>query len=179
MEYVVLGLLILSPSSIYQLNKAFELGISLFYSASLGNIQRALKLLEQKGFVEILTQEKTGRKKTIYGITIQGREAFDHWMVTPPELAHLETTALAKVYFLGIYQDSKLKQQILHGILSQVHQMTNQLKELHHRLASLSIAESDKEVFRYQVKTLEYGIMAHEAALSWFQSELDSIILSS
>jgi PadR family transcriptional regulator AphA len=178
MEYVVLGLLILSPSSIYQLSKAFEQGISLFYSASLGNIQRALKLLEQKGFVEILTQEKTGRKKTIYGITIQGREAFDHWMVTPPELSNLETIALAKVYFLGIYQDSRIKQQILSGIITQINQMRSQLKDLQQHLSSLPISKSEQEVFLYQVKTLEYGIMAHEAALTWFQTELDSIIPS-
>ena len=48
MEYVILGLLMLQPNSVYGIRKAFEQGISMFYSASLGSIQTAVKRLEDK-----------------------------------------------------------------------------------------------------------------------------------
>jgi len=62
MEYVILGLLILSPSSIYQLKKSFEQGISLFYGVSLGNIQVTLKKLEHKAWIRLVSVEESGRK---------------------------------------------------------------------------------------------------------------------
>ncbi len=43
MENVVLGLLIIQSLTLYDLNRAFKQGISLFYSASFGSLQIAVK----------------------------------------------------------------------------------------------------------------------------------------
>jgi len=42
MHFVVLGLLLVQPATIYSLNKQFEASISLFYSASLGALRSVL-----------------------------------------------------------------------------------------------------------------------------------------
>ena len=53
MANVILGLLLLAPMSLYDLIKAFEQGISLFYSASSGSIKRALDGLLKKGYIVV------------------------------------------------------------------------------------------------------------------------------
>ena len=41
MENVILGLLIIQSLTLYELNRAFKQGISMFYSASYGSLQVA------------------------------------------------------------------------------------------------------------------------------------------
>jgi len=96
-------------------------------------------------------------------------------MFEPPDIANLETQALAKLYFLGILTSSKEKTKVLEGILSQITRMTTQLEQLSGHLNSLELPKSSQEIFTYQVKTLEYGIMAHRAADAWFRSVLDEV----
>ena len=47
MRYVVLGLLIFAPRTIYQLNKQFQ--VLLFYQASLGSIRTARRQRHRHG----------------------------------------------------------------------------------------------------------------------------------
>ncbi len=54
MQQVILGLLILhGPLSLYAVQRQFQQGVSLFYSASFGSIQRALKQLAEQGLATV------------------------------------------------------------------------------------------------------------------------------
>lgn len=53
MQFLILGLLLDGPHSLYDVHKRFTGGISLFYAASFGSIQRALKQLEEHGRVTV------------------------------------------------------------------------------------------------------------------------------
>ena len=57
MAHVILGLLLIAPQSLYGLVKAFEAGVSLFYSASSGSIKRALDGLLAQGLIEVASVE--------------------------------------------------------------------------------------------------------------------------
>ena len=76
MHFVVLGLLLVQPATIYSLNKQFEASISLFYSASLGALRSALLKLEQAEEVSFTETIENGRHKKIYSITEKGEAAF-------------------------------------------------------------------------------------------------------
>lgn len=172
MGNVILGLLLIAPATLYTLNKQFEQGISLFYSASLGSIRTALTVLLDKGFVTATESVENGRNKKTYDLTDAGRAAFIEWMLAPITTANLETTALAKLYLLGLMPE-KARTGILADITARIAHDEAQLNGFAAMLDSLELPEQYREIFHYQRLTLEYGLMTHKAGREFFAKLAD------
>jgi DNA-binding PadR family transcriptional regulator len=182
MENVVLGLLILQSLTIYELNQAFKQGISMFYSASYGSLQIAVKSLIQKGMIVFDERVENGRNKKVYSITDIGRQAFYSWMVAEVPVSKLEITALSKVYFLGLIENRTEKKLILEEIVRKIEEMQVKLDAMNDALSQVKVPAHYEDVFKYQLRTLDYGRQAHIYARSWFLSllkELDAMELKS
>jgi PadR family transcriptional regulator, regulatory protein AphA len=175
MEHVVLGLLIIQSLTLYELNQAFKQGISMFYSASYGSLQVAVKNLLQKGMIVFVEMVDKGRNKKVYSITEYGQEAFYTWMLAEIPVNKLEVTALSKVYFLGLISDVEQKKQIVHEILSKVQAVQDELSQMNEAISRMDIPDSYKAILRYQLKTLDYGIQSHAFAKKWFQGLSDDL----
>jgi DNA-binding PadR family transcriptional regulator len=168
MEYVVLGLLIFRSLTLYELNQAFKQGISLFYSASYGSLQIAVKNLLNKGLITFEEQVDKGRNKKTYTITSQGRDAFFDWMFAEIPVNKLEVTALSKVFFLGLIEGVEQKKQILTEILAKIQMVEADLKQMNLEISQYEVPDSHRDVLKYQLKTLDYGIQAHAFSKEWF-----------
>ena len=83
MQYVILGLLLSGPLSLYDLRKRFAAGISLFYSASLGSLQRALQNLAADGLVIGIEVAGDRRGKKLYSVTDTGMQRWREWLAAP------------------------------------------------------------------------------------------------
>ncbi|GGG03453.1 transcriptional regulator [Paenibacillus albidus] len=175
MEYVVLGLLILKSQTLYELNKAFQQGIALFYSASYGSLQTALKKLVNQGNIEFEEQVDQGRNKKVYCITDKGRETFIEWMGAELPASRLESTALSKVFFLGLIDGSENKQAIIRKIIEQIQRAVAELQEMDEAYRKLEVQAPYQEIFSYQIKTLDYGIQSHTYARNWFEELLTEL----
>ena len=175
MENVILGLLIFRSLTLYEMNQAFQQGISMFYSASYGSLQIAVKNLLQKGLIEFEERVERGRNKKIYSIHAAGRASFHEWMLGEVPVNKLEVTALAKVYFLGLIESPAQKKQIVQEILSKIEQVQGQLDGLQDTLGQISVPLAYQEIFRYQMKTLEYGRQSHVFAREWFLALLNEL----
>ncbi len=171
MEFVLLGLLGIQPMTIYDMNQSFKSGISLFYSASYGSIQNAVKKLIKKGFITFEERIDNGRNKKIYSITPGGQVAYREWMLAPPDLQKLETVALTKLHFLGT-RTREDRIHILQGLIDAIEQVEDQLGGLHQQVSAIEVDPSYMDIYRYQVKTLEYGLMSHGAGKAWFEKLL-------
>jgi DNA-binding PadR family transcriptional regulator len=171
-EHVVLGLLIIQRLTIYELNRAFKLGISMFYSASYGSLQIAVKNLLSKGMIVFKESVDKGRNKKVYSITDTGKEAFYRWMLDDIPINKLEVTALSKIYFLGLIPSVEERKFILQNILSKIESVQADLNTMNEELNRLEIPASYMGVFKYQLKTLDYGQRAHSFAREWFHSLL-------
>ena len=167
MGNVILGLLFISPSTLYTLNKQFEQGISLFYSASLGSIRTALTVLLDKGFVTVADSVENGRSKKTYTITEAGQAAFVEWMLAPITTGDLETIALSKLYLLGLLP-ADARAGILADITTRIAAVETELEQLGVMLDSLELPDDYREVFRYQRLTLDYGLAAHRMAHEFY-----------
>lgn len=167
MGNVILGLLIISPATLYALNKLFEQGISLFYSASLGSIRSALTVLLDRGHVTVTESVDNGRSKKTYIITDAGLAAFNEWMLAPITSGNLETIALSKLYLLGLLPVDA-RASILEDITARTARDLAQLEQLAGMLDSLEIPAEYREIFRYQRLTLDYGLMSHRAGRDFF-----------
>jgi DNA-binding PadR family transcriptional regulator len=175
MEFIVLGLLMIQDLTVYQLNQAFGSGLSLIYSASYGSLLSALKKLLKLGHVAFVETVENGRNKKIYHITESGRAYFYQWMHDDIPESKLETTALSKVFFLGLITDKEDKRKILQSIVYAITEMENQLLAMSTSLSNLKLDENAMRIYGYQFKTLDYGIRSHRIAREWGQELLDEL----
>lgn len=172
MSHVILGLLmLLGPQTLYSLNKQFEQGPSLFYRASFGSLQSALRGLLAAGHVTVRETTEGGRNKKIHEITDAGSRAFHAWIRSPLTGGDLEVAALSRLFLLGLVEDAGERRDILEHIIAEVERELAGLEEFATVLdaQAASVPEGYLTVFRYQRATLEYGLMAHRAGLSWFR----------
>lgn len=167
MAHVILGLLLIAPQSLYDLIKHFEAGVALFYSASTGSIKRALDTLLERGLIEVASVEAGGRGKKTYRTTRSGRQEFRAWMTGELSGTDLETTALSRLFFLGLL-DSDEREPVLRRIRYRAAEDLAKLTALEKRLDALEVPTEFSDVFSYQRATLDYGIAAARNALAWF-----------
>ena len=175
MENVVLGLLIIQSLTLYDLNQAFKQGISMFYSASYGSLQIAVKNLINKGMIVFEEKVDKGRNKKVYSITENGRKAFYQWMLDEIPINKLEVTALSKVFFLGLIPNVEQKKQIVLEILSKIQLVQDELGKMDDEISRIEIPASYRGILKYQQKTLDYGLVAHSSAREWFLALLNEL----
>lgn len=173
MQNVILGLLLLSPMSLYDLHRAFTQGVSLFYSASFGSIQRALRQLADAGLVVVEAMPDDPRGKKLHSITSAGREAWAAWMHEPVTGADPETTMLARVFFLGLLEDDADRAAVVATLRARVETDLAGLRGAAGSLDAQDVPREFAAAFRFQRATLDYGLRAHELASRWLD-ELDA-----
>ena len=172
MGNVILGLLLLlGPQTLYSLNKQFEQGPSLFYRASFGSLQSALRGLHTAGHVRMHEETDGGRLKKVYEITDAGAATFHAWIRSPLSGGDLEVAALSRLFLLGLVEDEVDRRSVLDGIIGEVERELAGLEEFATVLdaQAATVPAEYRQVFRYQRATLDYGVMAHRTALAWFR----------
>jgi DNA-binding PadR family transcriptional regulator len=162
-QFVILGMLLGGPLSLYDLRGRFERVVSLFYSASLGSIQRALRVLAEAGHVVIEEVVDSRRGKKLYRVTDKGRAAWEQWMLAPPVGAETERTMLAKVFFLGRLNSAADRERVLSGIQDRLSADAERLKSV----AAPTDARQDDPLLRYQLATRDYGLRSLDLARAW------------
>lgn len=170
MQFVILGLLLGGPLSLYDLQKRFASGISLFYSTSSGSIQRALQHLAADGAVIVADADDTRRGRKVHRITDIGRARWRAWMIAPvADGTDAETTVLAKVFLLGRLDLADDRAQVVRGVRAYVDESSRVLEEL---AADLDARAPDLDASRrrllvFQRATLDYGLRSHALMREW------------
>ncbi|WP_203581190.1 PadR family transcriptional regulator [Microbacterium hibisci] len=176
MQQVILGLLILhGPLSLYAVQRQFQQGVSLFYSASFGSIQRALKQLAEQGLVTVADASSGARGSKPYTVTAAGRRAWHEWMLSPVTGGDVETTVLARTFFLGLLTDPAERRQALTAIRARVEADLAELEEVARRVDAGEIPAEFADVFAFQRATLDYGIRSNRLALTWCDELVASV----
>ena len=170
MAHVILGLLLIAPQSLYDLIKAFEAGVSLFYSASSGSIKRALNGLLADDHIEVASADGA-RGRKVYRVTDSGRAAFHAWMTGEPT-GDVETAALSRLHFLGLLP-AEDRAPVLRRLSERIESGLSELERLAERVAEAEIPEHQRDLATYQIATLEYGLGAYRHAATFFRNLLD------
>ncbi|WP_203137489.1 PadR family transcriptional regulator [Microbacterium sp. JZ31] len=172
MAHVILGFLMIAPMSLYELVKAFESSVSLFYSASTGSIKRALDILHTEGRIEATDVQPGARGKKTYRLTDAGRRAFHDWMRSAPDGPDLETAALSRLFFLGLLAPEE-RAPVIERILDRIDGELAVLTAVEAQLNGMPVAEGHRELAPYQHATLDYGLTGLRAAREWFGALLE------
>ena len=85
MDNIILGILLLSSRTIYQLRERIDKGLNMMYSSSMGSIQAAIKKLLNYGYIQYEETVENGKYKKIYSITESGKQKFIEWVSSPME----------------------------------------------------------------------------------------------
>lgn len=167
MRYMILGLLLSGPLSLYDVHKRFTAGMAQFYSGSIGGIRRALTQLVASDWATVGDAEDGRRGKRNYTITPSGQEAWRVWMESPlPASSDSETMILAKVFLLG-WLPHDARAVTIQALQARVAEDAKDIEALLQSVNSNDIAPDERDVFNYQKATLEYGSQAHRLLGDW------------
>ena len=121
MEYLILGLLILSPMTGYELQQFIKNNLSLICSHSAGSIQTAIAKLKNQGKITCQDTSQGKRIKKVFLITDCGRQAFSDWVAQPMQADKVKNMELSKLFFLGL-ADKKERLAAFHEALLEGYQ---------------------------------------------------------
>jgi len=168
LDKIILGLLQLKSLSSYDLKKALENSVNHFYSTSYGSIHPALKKMEQKGWITGEEQSIGARQKKIYSISEKGRQIFNEWMATEIPVTRIKEDALVRMFFFGLIP-KKQRIQLIDEYILKMQESLNQLINLKKKTEEKEIPQPFKEIAKYQVETLRFGIESTEYSKKWFE----------
>src|SRR3984957_5305399 len=98
-KFPILGFLMESEMTGYDLKRRFQDPIGFFYRASDGSLYPALKKLEHEGMVTMRAEQRGQRARKVYAITAKGRERFLRTLREPAQPIFVYDEAQVKIYF--------------------------------------------------------------------------------
>lgn len=180
MEYIVLGLLLLSDRTIYGLRDRIGKGLHLMYSSSMGSIQAALRKLLRQGYIRYREFAEKGRHKKLYSVTESGKAYFQEWVNQPMAQENIKNPELAKIYFMG-FADREMR-------IRNMERCLEDLKNRHRVLAAICEEgeravvsetgegrfsfEEGREILAYQLVTACYGRDLLQFHIAWYEKLL-------
>ena len=174
MDHVILGLLLLSSRTIYQLHERIDKGLNMMYSSSIGSIQAAVKKLFNCGYIQYEEAVENGKYKKIYSITDSGKRKFIEWVSTPIGAQSSKNPELTKLYFMG-FSAKENREARLQEYISQLEEQYDTLNALCKEAENVDVPDKHRDILRYQLAAAQYGRDFMKFNVEWYQKLLDEI----
>lgn len=160
--------------TVYELNKALERGVSLFYSASFGSINAAIAKMLEKGWISVQEMVENGRNKKVFHLTPAGKQAFQDWLVAEIEAEKVKDPALTRLYFMGFTAPAE-RIRVLEAHLVNLRQLLARLDFIQQQATELQIGPELQTVVKFQLLTLQYGRDFYAFNIRWYENLLESL----
>lgn len=187
METIVLGLLMIQNSTIYEMRKAIETNLMIVSSNSMGSIQAAVKKLQEKGMIEFNEFVENSVNKKSYQITAIGKSYFFE-SISKPMLYKEKNMEISKFFFMGFAEKTK-QVELIDAYISELKSQLDALMKLNSNLqprynfsadyihlihakggADEITAETVGEIALFQYATLDLGIAKIQFEIEWFEN---------
>ena len=200
MENIILSLLLLKSTTIYEMRTYIQKVLSTVCSDSLGSMQIAIKKLLEKGYVSVTEYVENNNLKKQYSITPEGVEYYKTWAGTPINIQKMKSMEVGKIFFLGIAPGERrveflksyisdlegeyekllvIKDYVDKTQTTSTERNTKRIKEdpaLVNNLLEVSGEKNIEQVVtnidNYQVYMLEYGLERMKADLDFYKKIL-------
>ena len=174
MAFLILGLLMIRSLTIYDIKTTLERKISPFYAASYGSIQSAVRKLLKNGHVSFTEKVENGRNKKEYSITPAGKEAFYAWMREDLSVSKFNDEALVKVFFFGfISREERIR--LLRDYIERMTAEYEEMRAFQQSALAMDIPAEHREIYNYQMASLDYGVQGTGFEIEWYQKQLKKI----
>ena len=200
MEYIILGLLLFKPMTVYEIRIYIQKNLTTICSDSLGSIQIAIKKLLNKGYITTKEYLERGLVKKKHSITSLGVEHYKEWVGSPINIAKMTNMEESKLYFLGTASKEK-RVSFLKSYISSLKEQFNKLvrikeltkgakdiairthlerianeKQITNNLSVVSEEDNMQSIFEntysYQIYLLEYGLNRVKSDISFYEKIL-------
>jgi DNA-binding PadR family transcriptional regulator len=147
---ILLGFLMYTSMTGYELKKFFEISFSFFSGLSYGSIYPTLRKMEREGLITMALQVQDGSpNRKVYTITDAGRAAFIEGLKVPVHFERQKHPILTRLFFFSFLPNED-RQRIMENYLQSVERMQHEVEALRPEIP----AHAD----RYQRLCLELGI---------------------
>lgn len=172
MEYLILGLLILSPMTGYELQQFIRKNLALICSHSAGSVQTALAKLEREGKVTAREAAQGRRRRKVFSVTEDGRSAFSVWAAQPMRADRAKNMELARLFFAGLAKPEE-RTAAIRDYIRQMEDIRAALCAIRDSVSLIRARELPRgtdwpQVLRFQKYTVEYGVAAAEFEIGWY-----------
>jgi DNA-binding PadR family transcriptional regulator len=171
LDKIILGVLGLKDLTSYDLKKSLDKSINHFYTTSYGSLHPALVKLEKNNLVTSRVFIDGGRSKKLYSITESGRQDFTNWLSSDIQISRLKEDSLVRIFFFGMLEP-KVRQNIISTYLQSIDIAMKDLLALREEIQQVNVPSEFKEIARYQIETLNYGIDQSCFMTDWFNDFL-------
>jgi DNA-binding PadR family transcriptional regulator len=179
LEFILLGLLTLRPSTGYDLKKTMDLSVRYISPVALSQIYPTLTRMAQDAMVQYQLVERSGKTNLkIYSITEAGQNLFRKWLAEPlkPDPYRFDTFAL-RFYFSSMLE----KTTLLDHIHTELDFRKTQLKATRNfnetalgNLTPIKAIDLNKTVKIWQMYH-QYGLQFLETYTNWLKSILKTV----
>ena len=158
LEYIILGFLLCSNMSGYDIKRSMGHSIAYFYDASFGSIYPMLKKMKRDGTVTMTETAESGKPRKEYAITEAGREAFFRWLDQPITLNRAKHDQLVRIFFYRFLPKERAIQLIQEFIGT-----------VRGEIAELSALRGKVKPYAgtFEMATLDYGTEYYQFTADW------------
>lgn len=172
MENLILGLLMLSPMTGYELQQFIKKHLALICSHSAGSVQTALSKLVREGKVTSSKTSQGKRLKKVFSITDMGRTAFSSWVAHPMQAGKIKNMELSRLFFAGLAKPEE-RLCAIRDYIRQMEDTKSALFAIRDYFYGMNKQELPAridwaQVLRFQGYTIDYGIAAAEFEIGWY-----------
>ena len=195
MDKIILGILMLHRMTAYELRNFIKNNFKSMYSDSLGSIQAALKKLFELEMVTFEELVEKGVNKKRYSITDVGQKTLIEWISVPIDMSKTKNLDIGKLLFMGYISKNEQKNlidKIIHSLEKEYTSLKKLRESIHiekeretlkdhllkdteyqERIKNLNkendIYENIKEISKFTLATLDYGIDITAFNIEWFK----------
>lgn len=201
MENIILSLLLIKSMTIYEMRRFIQQCLTTVCSDSLGSIQSAIGKLVSKNCISYREYTENNVNKKEYSITDTGLTQFKEWIQVPMNLQKIKNMEEGKFFFLGMVP-KEIRIQSLNGFIESLAMEQEKLlliTELVEASKDISIQQNVerisedeqlskylldvsgeksldlavKNIYKYQIYNLEYGLKRIADDITFFRNILE------
>lgn len=175
MEIIILGILMMRNTTIYEMRKLIDSNFTNISSNSLGSIQTAIKKLIANEFIvfDEFVENSVNKKK--YAITEKGRSHFLE-IIKKPMLFKEKNMELSKFFFMG-FVDEQEWNTLIDSYIEELKSQLVKLKEIAKNREPRKQFDNQElqHIALFQYGTLDLSIAKIEFEIDWFEKFIKKI----
>lgn len=158
------------PMTGYEIKKLVDSRELVFWRDSFGSIYPNLRHLTKLGLARETLSEETGRRRTAYALTPEGRDVVERWLLLPADKRPVKVELLLKLRFaypMGI--------GVLHNILEDhLYSQKALLPDMYENLQHIDGLEETLQLATRRM-TIDFWYRFTKMMIEWSQSSLERL----
>lgn len=167
-EHVLVGFVVRTPSSAYDLKKRFSDSPAGVYQPSAGALVPALRRLVQRGYLNVSGAAGL-RNRRVYDVTAEGLEAHRAWLRQPVDPSNVGRDLGIHLMRFAMMEPELAEHEVVEFLADLASALEDFVKHVEDYLSATPLPG------RHPALALEHGIAVHRASLDWTRAAIRTL----